>query len=183
MSESQRAAARGPSHRRTGGASRWWPGRLRYRGGSPRSQLVRVDGVEIDTAADAALGRLLEQRINTYNVASTGMAAVREVTGAVRSPAGEVLGGIHGWIWGGTCWVESLWVREDLRGQGLGSALLRYAEAEARRWACRQVALDTHSFQAPVFYLRHGFEVVGNVPDYPAGHARLILRKVLPGGG
>lgn len=133
--------------------------------------------VEHEPGAD--LARFLAARINAFNVETTGINDGRALAASIRAEDGEVQAGIHGWSWGGTCWIESLWVREELRGRGRGSALLRAAEDEARRRGCHQMALDTHSFQAPGFYVRHGFEVVGRVDGYPVGHARLMLRKPL----
>jgi hypothetical protein len=37
----------------------------------------------------------------------------------------------------------------------------------------------TFSFQAPVFYAKHGFEVVAVVDDHPHGHKNILLRKRL----
>ncbi|MFD2079649.1 GNAT family N-acetyltransferase [Actinopolymorpha cephalotaxi] len=132
-------------------------------------------------SADPELAGFLADRINSFNVAKTGIVFGGSVTAAVRDDAGEVMAGVAGWVWGGTCWIESLWVREDRRGSGLGSRLLQVVTEEARTRSCTQIVLHTHSFQAPGFYRRHGFEVVGRADGYPAGHAFLLMRKDIAG--
>jgi GNAT superfamily N-acetyltransferase len=126
----------------------------------------------------ATAQRLLDE-INRFNLHATGIAEFHELLNVERDDHGELLGGVYGWTWGGTCWIEALWVREDMRRRGLGSRLLAAVEAEARHHGCRQLALESHTFQAPRFYERHGFEVVGALDDYPKGHSKLLLRKLL----
>jgi ribosomal protein S18 acetylase RimI-like enzyme len=73
--------------------------------------------------------------------------------------------------------VQLLVIPDALRGSGLGSAIMREAEAVARRRGCIGVWLDTYSFQARGFYERLGYEVVGSINDHPIGGERFILAK------
>lgn len=135
--------------------------------------------IAITDAADTALAARLDDEIARFNFDATGIRDARDFAASVLDENDELMGGIQGWTWGATAWVERLWVREDARHHGLGTRLLDAVEAEARSRGCRRLALTTHSFQAPDFYARHGFEVVGELPDYPVGHTSLLLRKRL----
>jgi ribosomal protein S18 acetylase RimI-like enzyme len=70
-------------------------------------------------------------------------------------------------------------VHADWRGRGIGKELLGKAEAEAIRRGCAQIVLDTHSFQAPGFYTKHGYQIIGAHQDYPKGHQFYYLGKKL----
>ena len=121
----------------------------------------------------------LEERINEFNFAATGCYDGDLLSIFIRGERGEITGGIYGWTWGGTCEIRFLWVHADLRGQGIGRELLARAEAEALRRGCGQVVLDTHSFQAPKFYQKYGYEVVGVCEDNPRGYQKINLVKIL----
>jgi GNAT superfamily N-acetyltransferase len=117
-----------------------------------------------------------------FNVAATGLSYYSPVALFLKDDRGAVLGGALGHVWGGWLDLATLWVIEPLRGHGHGGRLLEAAEEEARTQGCRGVYLTTFSFQAKDFYERHGYEVIADVPDYPAGHTYHVLTKNLKGG-
>src|SRR5215831_7765328 len=82
---------------------------------------------------------LLNDQLNRFNVATTGVDNGRWLAIFVRDAAGRIEAGLHGWTWGRTGFVQTLWVREDLRRQGLGSRLLAAAEQEAERRGCVEI--------------------------------------------
>ncbi|MBW2281591.1 MAG: GNAT family N-acetyltransferase [Deltaproteobacteria bacterium] len=139
-----------------------------------------MSGIEIElTDPSTALVEELDERLYEFNRAATGIDDGEGLGAVVRGPDGEVLAAAAGHSWGGTCEIRQVWVHESLRGRGVGRGLMRAVEAEARRRGCRQLVLGTHSFQAPGFYAKLGFEEVGRLDDYPRGHANISLRKAL----
>ena len=127
--------------------------------------------------------RLLEDRINEFNVQATGITDGKFFSWFLRDENEATIGGIFGWTWGATCYVRYLYIPERLRHEGLGSALMGAVEAEAKRRGCVQIVLETHDFQAPGFYRRLGFEITGRVADYPRDHQYLTMAKRLASGG
>jgi GNAT superfamily N-acetyltransferase len=132
-----------------------------------------------DDSECQALEAFLVERIYEFNARATGYFDGRLLGGRLRNDAGEVIAAFNGYTWGGCCVVAHLWVHETRRGRGLGRALLGAAEAEAARRGCEQVILSTHSFQAPGFYERLGYESQAVVRGQPKGHANVVYAKRL----
>ena len=72
--------------------------------------------------------------------------------------------------WGKILYIDDLISGEKFRAQGFGSALLQFAQAEARNLGCDQVHLDTgyNRHAAHKVYLNHGLQMVSH-------HMSLIL--------
>jgi L-amino acid N-acyltransferase YncA len=62
---------------------------------------------------------------------------------------------------------HSVYVRSDLRGKGLGSALLDGIVAEAERWGAHAVigAIDADNTASIALHESHGFAEVGRLPQ------------------
>ena len=88
----------------------------------------------------------LEEQLYHYNVEQTGYDDGRILTIWIHNDPNERLAGLHGWTWGGSCYIRDLWVHPDLRGQGYGTQLLQAAEQEARTRGCHHVVLESYSF-------------------------------------
>jgi GNAT superfamily N-acetyltransferase len=140
--------------------------------------MMSEDRFAVD-GADADLRDRLDKEIYDFNAAATSHHDGLGLSISVRGDDGDLLAGLTGWTWGGCGYVELLWVRDDQRGNGLGARLLVAAEAEIARRGCDRVALSTHSFQAPGFYARFGYNECGRTPGYPHGHDQIHLVKHL----
>lgn len=132
----------------------------------------------IDKPEESAWG-IIGRSLGAYNRQMAGDDRTQRICYVVQGPDGEIVGGIIAityWDW---LSIDLLWLREDLRGRGYGHQLLTLAEEAGRRHGATRAHLDTFSFQAPDFYLRHGYRVFGELIDFPAGHARYYLTKDL----
>jgi ribosomal protein S18 acetylase RimI-like enzyme len=140
---------------------------------------ARSEVLTVETEPSSATIRFLEERLYEFNVQATGFADGEAFGIFLRGGDGAVVGGAEGWTWGGTCYVRHLYLPAALRGRGQGTRLMQRVEQEARARRCDQIVLETHDFQAPDFYRRLGFELIGTIEGYPRGHQRHTFAKKL----
>lgn len=132
---------------------------------------------------DNELNDRLTEELVAFNTAATGASDRGTFSVKVADEAGELVGGLAAWTWGGLCGIELLWVREDSRKDGWGSKILLAAEVKARRRGCDRVAVSSFTFQAPGFYQRHGYVETGRTLGIPGDHADVHLFKSLTDSG
>ncbi|MED1116996.1 GNAT family N-acetyltransferase [Bacillus paramycoides] len=102
-----------------------------------------------------------------------------KVSFIVKNEKEEIVGGITAIIFWHHVHVDFLWVSEEYRHEGYGSKLMNLIEEVAIEKECRLINLDTFSFQAPNFYKKHGYTVIGMSEDHPKGHNHYYLEKRL----
>ncbi|MBR4458731.1 MAG: GNAT family N-acetyltransferase [Clostridia bacterium] len=74
--------------------------------------------------------------------------------------------------------LDTLWVDERRRRQGIGSMILREVERIAREKGCRVVTLGTAGYMARPFYEKHGYTVFTTLKK-PSGYLSYSLVKYL----
>lgn len=97
----------------------------------------------------------------------------------LQDETGKKLAGLIGNTRGNWLFVQFLWVSEKLRGQNIGSQILKQAEETAKERGCKYVFLDTFDFQAPIFYKKHGYKEVFVLEEYPVTGKRYYFTKTL----
>jgi len=136
--------------------------------------------ITVRETPDVQIRAILLDLMMTYNESKTGPSgfALLAVT-LDDAKTGQVIGG----LWGRTVYdwlfVEFLFVPEPLRGQGLGTALLRTAEEAAVARGCIGACLDTFDFNAPGFYRTLGYEEFAALDSPRLGFKRHFLLKRL----
>lgn len=115
--------------------------------------------------------------VRRYNDEQVGPAQSVPLSVLARAEDGTLVGGVSGRTVYEHFLIEVVWVDERCRGQALGRRLMELSEQVAIARGCVAAQVDTLSFQAPGFYERLGFEVVGAIRNFPAGHDRYFLLK------
>lgn len=121
----------------------------------------------------------LAERIYEFNAKTTGFNDGESFGAVEKDSLGELVAGISGYTWGKCCYISYLWVHQDVRGTGLGSALVTQCEDHARSKGCTIAIVASHSFQAPAFYGKLGYKMEAEVRNYPVGHSNIFFSKVL----
>ena len=134
---------------------------------------IRLDNAESQKAQK--IGEL----VRSYNRSKREAAESESLNLYIEDEHGRLLAGLVAETFGNWLEIEYLFVKEELRGQGIGSQLLQQAESEAKKRNCRFAFVNTYQFQAPAFYQKHGYQEVFTLKDYPYTGQRHYYQKEL----
>ena len=134
---------------------------------------IRLENTESQKAQK--IGEL----IRSYNRSKREAAECEPLNLYVEDEHGQLLAGLVAETFGNWLEIEYLFVKEELRGQGIGSQLLQQAESEAKKRNCRFAFVNTYQFQAPAFYQKYGYKEVFTMKDYPYTGQRHYYQKEL----
>lgn len=88
-----------------------------------------------------------------------------------------MIGGISGNVYWDGLEIDTLWVGQEYRGQGIGQQLLAAAEEYARE--NKAVVAFLKTVDAREFYQRSGYHVYGVLEDRPRGSLLYHMKKRL----
>ena len=134
---------------------------------------VRLENIESQKS------QIIGDLIRSYNRSKREVAESEPLNLYVEDDSGELMAGLVAETFGNWLEIEYLFVKEDLRAQGIGSQLLQRAESEAKKRNCRYVFVNTYQFQAPAFYQKRGYKEVFTLKDYPYDGQRHYYQKDL----
>ena len=123
--------------------------------------------------------QIIGDLIRSYNRSKREVAESEPLNLYIEDEHGEIMAGLVAETFGNWLEIEYLFVKEDIRGQGIGSQLLHQAESEAKKRNCRFAFVNTYQFQAPVFYQKQGYKEVFILKDYPYTGQRHYYQKDL----
>ena len=114
--------------------------------------------------------------LTAYNLNKLGGWACHHLAVVVRDDQ-EMIGGLYGtlqWDW---LEIDFAWVDESRRKEGFGTKLVKAAEAAAISKGVYNVHLRTGSWQAAGFYEKLGYNLFGQLEDYPNGFTTYFMKK------
>jgi GNAT superfamily N-acetyltransferase len=117
--------------------------------------------------------------LTAFNTTDVGASGRQPLAVLIRDVEGNVIGGLSAYTAWGWLFTQWLFVPEPLRGTGMAGRLLTEAEAEARVRGCHGAWIDTFSPVARKAYMRQGYEIFGELPEFPKGRTRSFLKKML----
>jgi GNAT superfamily N-acetyltransferase len=123
---------------------------------------------------------LLGRQLREYNYRFVGEYPEQQyIRLNAKDAQGKLLGGIRAFVFLHWLQLEVLFVHEAGRGQGLGSQLLLEAESQARALGAHHAYVTTFEWQAPAFYLKHGYTEQSRIERYAGPYYLMTLTKPL----
>ncbi|MCL1699410.1 GNAT family N-acetyltransferase [Lysinibacillus sp. Bpr_S20] len=116
---------------------------------------------------------------SSYHKKSREKGSVRPLNLIVSDHQQQWIGGITAEVYWGWVEINKFWFSKEFRGKGIGGQLLAKAEETAKQMGATKALLTTYDFQARTFYEARGYQVVGEIKDYPPGSSYYTMVKHL----
>ena len=123
--------------------------------------------------------QVLNDGISDESALKKNMEPIKPFRVFIKDTNGIVLGGASGTIFYGSLYVDMLWLKKELRGQGLGKKLMMEAEKIGRERQCTFVTLNTMDWEALSFYQKLGYQIEFVREGYTNESKMYMLRKIL----
>lgn len=95
----------------------------------------------------------------------------------IKNFQGVVFGGINGFSCYGCLYIDMLWLKNELRKQGLGKKLMMEAEKIGRERQCTFATVDTMDWEALFFYQKLGYSIEFVRQGFEKESKMYMLRK------
>lgn len=95
----------------------------------------------------------------------------------IKNEQGDITAGAAARSFGDWLLLDNLWVSEELRGQHVGTRILKEIELMGQQRGCVKCLLTTLNFQAMPFYLKHGYETQWIQEGYPKTGCKYFMVK------
>ncbi len=121
----------------------------------------------------------LDQKIADFNWANWEVSERIPLAVQIRNEQNEIIAGAAGRTFGDWLLLNTLWVSDELRGQSIGSEILKQIEQSSKQRGCKKCLLDTLNFQAMPFYEKHGYNIQWIQEGYPKTGCKYFMMKEL----
>jgi GNAT superfamily N-acetyltransferase len=121
----------------------------------------------------------LNKKIADFNWAHWEVSERSPLAVQIKNDQGEIIAGAAARSFGDWLLLDTLWVADELRGQNIGSEILKEIEASGKKRGCIKCLLDTLNFQAMPFYEKHGYKTQWVQQGYPKTGCKYFMVKEL----
>ena len=121
--------------------------------------------------------KYVSQKFIAYNNQQSGVFSSKELNLFAYAQDGKIIAGLFGHISWGWMHIDTLWVSESYRQNGIGTSLMDRAEAEALAMGVQKAYLESTGFQAVSFYKKCGYQIFAQLEDQPLGHICYYMKN------
>lgn len=135
--------------------------------------------IEVLDNPDKEVIDYLDKKIADFNWANWEVNERLPLAVQIKNDQGEIIAGAAARTFGDWLLLSTLWVSDELRGQNVGSDILKKIEAAGKKRGCVKCLLDTLNFQAMPFYEKHGYKTQWVQEGYPKSGCKYFMVKKL----